>query len=500
MTQQAATTTAGNGSRILVVDDELGIREGCRKILEPEGYEVETAEDGVAALELLGEPGRFAAALIDLKMPRMGGLELIEAIRKEDQDIVLLVITAFATIQTAVEAVRRGANGYIAKPFTADELVLPVQSGLQKRALELEARRLREERAKRLLEVAYERSKSRTIINCMNDGVLVVNMDRQVVLQNAAAIRLFPEGRTLFMPTPLEAMTCPELKEVLEQTLAERGPVISTKEITIGPSTYMVNASAVLEQGGETVGVVAVIRDITELKKMSLAKSTFVSMIAHELRSPLAAIQGLLQLVVEGIVGGKAEEAEALMNKCVVRCDTLRSMVAELMDLVAMETGQFSLKRSPVDICGVVEEVVESLRAKAEEKNIELIFRCEGEKGPSIVLADRNAVRCVFTNLADNAVKYTHEGGRVEVVVERDGYLVTVTVTDDGIGMTPQQQEKAFDEFYRAKNEKTLRIPGTGLGLSVVKKLVDMHGGRITVHSTPGEGSVFSVYLQVEER
>jgi len=161
--------------RILVVDDEVGMREGCRRILAAEGFVVETAEDGRAALERFEAAGGFDVVISDLKMPRMGGMDLIEALHARDEDALLLVITAYATIDTAVDATKRGAYGYIPKPFTPDELVLHVRNGLEKRALRLEARQLREERERRLLEVAFERSKSTTILNCMTDGVLVIN-------------------------------------------------------------------------------------------------------------------------------------------------------------------------------------------------------------------------------------------------------------------------------------------------------------------------------------
>ena len=174
---------SGETVRILVTDDELGMREGCRKILVAEGYEVETAADGVQALEVFDKHRNFSAALVDLKMPRMGGMELIETIRRQDPDIVLLVITAYAAINTAVEATKRGAYSYIPKPFLPDELLLRVRNGLEMRALTIEARRLREERESRLLEVEAERTQSRTIIDCMTDGVLVVNRDRQIGFQ-----------------------------------------------------------------------------------------------------------------------------------------------------------------------------------------------------------------------------------------------------------------------------------------------------------------------------
>ena len=483
--------------RILVVDDELGMREGCRKVLVSEGYEVQTAQDGLAALELYTKPGDFAGALIDLKMPRMGGIELIEQIREYDEDAVLLVITAYATIQTAVEATKLGADGYVPKPFTPDELLVPLKSSLEKRALSLETKRLREEREKRLLELTFERSKSRTIIDCMTDGVLVVNRDRQIVLRNDAATRVVSEYSYVpALAAPLEALKCAPLREFLEEVLdARSAPAIVSKEIALGQYVYMVNASRVVEPNGEILGAVTVLRDITALKKLETAKSMFVSMVAHEVKNPLAAIEGYLNVILSGLAGEDPERDRQMMRKALVRARTLRTMISELMNLTALETGNFVMKRSPVDLGDIVAEAVESCEEKATGKGIELSFKCNGDIEQ--VLADRKAMLSVCTNLIDNAIKYTPDKGHVGVCVDRDSLYAKVTVRDDGIGMTEEENGKAFDEFFRAKNEYTARVPGTGLGLSVVKRLVEMHQGRVTLKSSLGKGSTFTVLLPV---
>ncbi len=484
-------------ARILVVDDERGMREGCRKVLASEGYEVQTAEDGLAALALYTKPGEFAGALIDLKMPRMGGIELIERIRRYDEDAVLLVITAYATIQTAVEATKLGADGYVPKPFTPDELLVPLRSNLEKRALSIETKRLREEREKRLLELTFERSKSRTIIDCMTDGVLVVNRDRQIVLRNDAATRIVSEcARVPALAAPLKALDCAPLKEFLEEVLdAGSGPAIVSKEIALGKYVYMVNASRVAEPNGEILGAVTVLRDITALKKLETAKSMFVSMVAHEVKNPLAAIEGYLNVILSGLAGEDPERDRQMMRRALVRARTLRTMISELMNLTALETGNFVMKRSPVDLDEIVAEAVESCREKATEKGIELSFKCNGEIEQ--VLADRKAMLSVCTNLIDNAIKYTPDRGHVGVRIDRDSVYAKVTVCDDGIGMTEEEKDKAFEEFFRAKNQYTASVPGTGLGLSLVKHLVDLHQGRVTLETSPGRGSTFTVYLPV---
>lgn len=483
-------------ARILVVDDEFGIREGCRKALAAEGYRVETAEDGVAGLELFRTRGDFAAGLIDLKMPRMDGLELIAKIRELDEHVVLLVITAYATLDTAVEATKRGAYAYIVKPFTPDELLLPVNNGLERRALTMEAKRLRQEREERLLEVAFERSKCSSIINCMADGVLVINRDGQIVLRNAAAARALPELADARLPARLQdAVGCDELKALTAEVLnAEGGPLIAVKEVACGACTYLVNASPVAEPSSDVLGAVVVLRDITALKKLEDAKSMFVSMVAHELKSPLAAIEGYLNVILGGAAGHDAARDRHMLVRSLLRTQTLRSLVSELLSLTAIEAGKFALKRSPLNIRQVVAEAVESCREKAEQKAIELSL--PGEPAPAAeALADKEAMLCVFTNLIDNAIKYTPDHGHVAVEVEPDSLYVKVTVADDGIGMTDEEQGHAFDEFFRAHNEYAARIPGTGLGLTLVKRLVELHEGRITVQSGPGQGSKFTVYV-----
>jgi signal transduction histidine kinase len=168
-------------------------------------------------------------------------------------------------------------------------------------------------------------------------------------------------------------------------------------------------------------------------------------------------------------------------------------MVNELLSLTANQTGNFSLKRAPVDVAGVVAEAVEASRERAMEKGIAVAVLGEGEA--SRVLADRDALSMVYGNLVENAIKYSREGGHVWVRIDRAGMYVTVAVKDDGLGMSPEDCTKVFDEFYRVRGEHTASIPGTGLGLSLVKRLTELHEGTVTLASVLGEGSEFTVSI-----
>ena len=484
------------GVRALVVDDEFGIREGCRRILTEEGFQVTTASDGLEALEIFEKEPHYSFALVDLLMPRLGGLELIKRLRAMEPDLLLIIITAHATIDTAVEGTKQGAYSYIPKPFTPEELLLTIRNGLERQALALEAKRLREEREKRLLEVASERSKSGTILRCITDGLLVINLEKLVVLRNNAAARIFPKAAKQDVPFSISELDYPKIEELIDEVLGgDPGPRIVSRELAMGKNTYMVNLSPVIEPSAETSGAVAVFRDITELKKLETAKSMFVSMVAHELKNPLAATEGWLNLLLSGLVEHDPKEERHMIERSYLRVKTLRTLVSELLSITAIETGNFQLHRSTVEVAGIVREVVEAARERAVGKGIALTLNELLPEKEKTALADREALLLVFSNLIDNAIKYTPERSTVTIQVSQNGMYVSVSVKDDGVGMKPEELDRIFDEFYRVKNEYTADIPGTGLGLSLVKRLVELHQGQICADSTPGNGSIFKVEI-----
>jgi len=321
-----------------------------------------------------------------------------------------------------------------------------------------------------------------------------------VVLRNAAAAAILPDCAGLPIPFPLSALANSDVREIIGIVIDSHGGfMILSREISIGGDTYMVNASPVIEPGGETSGAVAVFRDITALKKLETAKSMFVSMVAHEVKSPIAAAEGWLNLLLSGTVKHDPAEEKRIISRSLVRLRTLRGMVSELLNLTAIETGNFTLHRAPADLRAIAVKAVEAQREKAAEKGIDLAMEPESDGSGGMVLADPDALLIVINNLIENAVKYTPEGGTVRVQSARDGMYASLCVQDTGIGMSSEEKAKVFDEFFRARNELTANIPGTGLGLSLVKRLMELHQGKVEVASEPGKGSTFTVSLPVNE-
>jgi len=479
--------------RILVVDDDEGIREGCTRVLRKEGYEVLSAEDGREGLGLLRLHKDFAAAVVDLQLPYLNGIELTGHIHEEDPDCVILIVTAFASIDTAVQAIKRGAYGYISKPFTPEELRIQVEKGLSKRELALEARLLRERGRKNLLEIAKERSQCSTIIKCMADGVLVINGEGRIVLRNAAAVRIFNGSGIPPLPCDIDTLHCPRLCDIIKSIFSEdASSFIISEEVPLGDSTYMANISRIT---GEGYGAVVVLRDVTARRRLEKAKSMFVSLVSHEVQSPLAVIEGYLGIARKKSLGDDPASYTGILERSLLRVQTLRTMVSELMNLTALDVGKFSLKRFPIDVLGVLKDVVESCRERARSRGIDIVLETGAAQEEFMAFADENAIGIVFRNIVENAVKYSLEDGRIEVCVDDNDSHVEIAVRDDGIGIKTGEMGKIFEEFYRAKNRQTSSIPGTGLGLCLVKRILELHHGTISVSSEYGKGSEFIISI-----
>ncbi len=493
--------TEGEEARILVVDDEPGIRDGCRKVLASEGYAVEVAADGLDGCAMATrKQDPFDLALVDLKMPGMDGIQVLSKIREHDPEIITIVITAYATLETAIQATRQGAYGYVPKPFTPDELLLLIRKGLEKRRLSLRTKRLQEERERNLLEICRERNRCRAIINHMTDALIVVNRHQQFALANPAAVAMFRKQEMPEVGTPLgDCLENPRLLELVRGVLSDTDEFreVTGKEITLRDNrAAMANIAPFLDDAGSVLGAVIVLGDITELKQLEKAKAAFISMVSHELKSPLAAIESFAELVLKGTFkGDKAREALGRMRS---RAEGARKMIDDLLNFSALEAGAIARNRERMLLKDAIEDAVATQRDPAKERGITIDtgqVDCE-----AAMSADRDDMVKLFTNLISNAVKYNKEGGRVTVSCTDCDGSVEIVINDTGVGIPRRHLDNIFDEFYRIRNEGTKRIGGTGLGLAIVKKIVDAYHGEISVESEPGKGTTFTVLFRGGER
>jgi PAS domain S-box-containing protein len=471
------------------------MREGCKRILESEGHRVTTADSGEEALSLF-EPGSFDLVLLDLKMPGLSGLDILPRLLAVDANIVCIMVTAYATLETAVQATKYGASDYLAKPFTPDELLIVVNRALPLHWLRVEAAHARAEAERNLTLVATEQSRTRTIIQSMADGVLVTNRERHLVLYNPSALRLLGITReTLTLnesPSP-ELFPAALLALMEEASLAGATSMIS-RELPGGPPNLAATIAPVRDERGESLGLVTVLRDITEVKSIQQRLSDFVSLVAHELRSPLGAVSQYLDVILGGITADNPEKERQILTRCRERLRSLSQLVKDLLDLSRLQhLSKVERTLRPLKLPEVLEETISFASQAAAEKQVTLNLQVAPEVPP--VAADKDEMTRLFANLVDNAVKYNREGGTVQVAISAtDGY-VAVIISDTGIGIPQGALDRLGEAFYRVRTPATMQVTGTGLGLSICKQIIEAHQGRLEIESTEGAGSTFRVLL-----
>jgi signal transduction histidine kinase len=260
----------------------------------------------------------------------------------------------------------------------------------------------------------------------------------------------------------------------------------------------MANIAPVRDENGKTLGAVTVLRDITALKEINKIKSQFVSMVAHELRAPMAAIKGWLEVILSGEAGDDEQQNKRWLQRAMDRSESLLALVDDLLVINRMETGKIAQKMESVKINPIINRIVELLQPDAEKREVSIQTDLPEELPP--IQADVRDMEKLFTNLISNAVKYNRKDGAVSIKGTREGGFIRYDVKDTGIGISAQNLSHIFDDFYRTEDERIKKIPGTGLGLTIAKKIVDSHFGRIEVESQPEKGSTFSVFLPLEHR
>jgi signal transduction histidine kinase len=359
---------------ILVIDDEESMRDSCSLILTKGGFQAETAENGTIGLEKIKEV-KPDLVLVDLKMPGISGMEVLEKTREIDPNIISVVITGYATVDSAVEAMKRGAYDFLPKPFTPEELRLIIRRGLERRKLILETETLRRE------------------------------------------------------------------KKLMEEN--------------------------------------------------------FITMVSHQLRSPIVAVLQYFEVILGGMVGSISEKQKEMLQRAKHRLESLLNLINDWLDAQRIDKGQIVDKFKPLSLREIVKKLVEDMKPLAQKYEITLELGACSEN--DIVQGDKETLEQVFSNLITNAIKYNKPKGRVFVTIKENRDSIAAEIQDTGIGIAKEHLPFLFDQFYRVSRSEDLKMKGTGLGLSIAKKIVEAHGGSIQVSSEPGKGSTFTVFLPKPE-
>ena len=316
--------------------------------------------------------------------------------------------------------------------------------------------------------------------------MIVVDNEGRLALINLSAQQAFNVEDEQPLGKPVQqVVNHPELLEILAYSNRER-PARSEISLEDGRVLY-VQTSPIPE-----VGVVATLQDITRLKELDRIKSEFVSTVSHDLRSPLTAILGYIDLIER--VGPMSEAQREFLRRVGVSVQSISTLINDLLDLGRIEAG-FDTRRERVSLAALIRLTLEAVEELTAEKNLEL--SCEVEADLPQVYGIPSQLSQMLTNLINNAVKYTPPGGRIHIQAKREDGQIILQVEDNGLGIPLADQPHIFDKFYRASNVG-INVPGTGLGLAIVKSIVENHKGRIWLDSVPGRGTLFTIVLPVE--
>jgi len=487
MTKKPSGT--GDNIKILVVDDEKRIRDACQAMLTTEGFEVAVAENGYAGLKKIEEE-HFDIILLDLMMPGMRGIDLLTHVKGKHPDTLVIVITGYATLEHAIEAMKKGAFDFVSKPFSPQDLRTVTGKAI--------------EYIRTLADIAHEKSRMRVLINHISDGVMATDAQKKVALANPAFLKMIGhQGESAIGRSVSDLIKNETLLQAVDQALSmpaeEFGEV--TEEFAEGAladteeAVLAVRCVPFRDRLHRNLGTVTVIHDITALKKIDQMKSDFVSMVAHEIKSPMNSVLALVKVIQDGLAGNLTEKQQDILGRVSEKIKGLADLAAELLDLSRIESGLITMEKERLQLEPLLREQVAFYEEKARTKQIHLSADPLPELPP--VLANKHSIEEVISNLITNAIRYTPEGGSITVSATEQKDYVRFSVRDTGYGIGKEELDRIFERFYRVKNDQTRFITGTGLGLAIVKSIVDAHNGLIKVESEIGQGSTFHVDLPI---
>lgn len=340
-----------------------------------------------------------------------------------------------------------------------------------------------------------ERNQSAAILASMEEGVVVIDTDQRVAFCNAAFGQAagISDARREGRPA-VEIIRHSDLLSMIRQALTSNEVIHG--EVVVGSirtRSYAVTSTPI-RSGAGTIGAVMVLHDITEIRRLERARRDFVANISHEFKTPLTAIQGFSETLLEGALedAGNNRRFVEIIHDHSLRLGRLTN---DLLRLAQIEAGKLDLEFKPVNVGDIIESCLETTRVKATQK--ELRLEVEGTPGTPSVSGDLRSLQGILQELLDNAIRYSSPGGRIAIKTDLQDSSVVISVSDTGIGIPKADQERIFERFYRTDPARSRESGGTGLGLSIAKHLIEAHGGQIKVESEVGKGSTFSIFLPI---
>ncbi len=336
-----------------------------------------------------------------------------------------------------------------------------------------------------------------TISNYLTDALLVFDSQSRVVLANPKAEVMFEVSeKKLLGKNIMELGHYDRLNSIISFLGAAIKP-IKKQEIQISDNLIVEVTSVPISEQGERANTLVIIHDITREKLSDKMKSEFVTLAAHQLRTPTSAIKWSLQGLLQGDYGELNEDQKSLLQEAYSTNDKVIELVRDLLDVAQIEEGKYLNRMALKDIEEVIKSLINSRKQEILNKKIHLKF--ENSEVPKIML-DTEKIKIAISNILDNALRYTQEGGEILIKLNKVEKEIEIKVIDNGIGIPENEQARVFTKFYRGSNAIKRETEGTGLGLYIVKNIIEAHGGRVWFKSKENKGTTFCIILPIKER
>jgi len=349
-----------------------------------------------------------------------------------------------------------------------------------------------------------EKNKTIVVINSLADGLLIFDSENKLLLVNPQAENFFNiKAKEIVDNSILELIKFPNLR-VLINLLGVGIKGIFRKELTISENLIIEVSAVPMMIKGEKLGTLVILHEITREKIVERIKTEFVSLAAHQLRTPLSAIKWTLKMLLDGDLGEITKEQRGFLDKTYQSNERMISLINDLLNITRIEEGKYLYKPTLADFENIVHFVINSLQEEIARKKIVLDFEKPKTKLPRITI-DTEKIRLVVQNLLDNAVRYTPLHGRITILLEiikfhdKDEREIIFSIKDTGVGIPQDQQPRVFTKFFRGANVMRMDTEGTGLGLFISKNIVEAHGGKIWFESEERKGTTFYFTLPVKE-
>lgn len=431
------------------------------------------------------------------------GVAMAHSWRESDvvgTQMVQLVIVLLAVAAAAVYLIVRGVVrplielGQATRAIAAGEYAdrVPVRSDDELGALARSLNEISSDLGASLSQIREQGERQAAVLAGMTEGVVAVDVSERVLFANKAAGKLFGfvppgvEGRPL-----LEVIRNHALHQAVAQVLSSRKSQVIEVEWQIdNPRVLAMQITSL--PGKRGVGAVIVVHDNTELRRLETIRQEFIANVSHELKTPLSSIMAYTETLQCGAIDDR-DNRDEFLRRIAEQGDRLNNLIQDMLSLARIETAQQQFEIIPVDLVQVIDRCLNDYTPQAAAKHIELAV---DRQSPRLcVQADEEGLRVICGNLIDNAVKYTQEGGRVQLSWRAEGEFARLEVADNGPGIPRGDAARVFERFYRVDKARSRELGSTGLGLSIVKHLVQSFGGTVGVESQPGQGSRFWVEL-----